>query len=130
MNTQRETMPVGTIVTTRTEYPGVTVNNMTHGYLPAGAVGTVIEHTQDGRAVVHFPGYGYHTAKEWDAEIEVKAPLQQIANILSNGAVMPTERMRAIAEVLHREGISPEWLNPLSSLRDWPEGAEFKQAKH
>ena len=130
MSNQKETMRVGTIVTTRTEYPGVTVNDMTYGYLPAGVTGNVIEHTQDGRAVVHFPGYGHHTAKEWDAEIEVKPALQLIANILSNGSVTPTERMRAIAEVLYREGVQPEWLNSLSSLRDWPAGTEFKGAKH
>lgn len=126
MLTQRETMPVGTTVTTRSEYPGVTINGVTYGYLPAGKIGKVIEHTQDERAVVEFPGYGIHTAAEWDAEIEIKPALQLIANILSNGSITPTERMRAIAEVLHREGVRPEWLNALSSLRDWPEGTSFR----
>lgn len=62
-------LPIGTKVFVKKTHYGMTINEITYGYLPEGAKGKVEEHTMDGRAVLCFPGHGVHTANElWLSE--------------------------------------------------------------
>jgi hypothetical protein len=73
-----QTLPVGSMVVTKKEYLGTTINDITYGYLPVGAKGQVEEYTEDGRAVIHFPGYGYHTFNNTEGLVSVvQSPLER-----------------------------------------------------
>jgi len=68
-------LPIGSVVFIKKTHYGMTINEITYGYLPEGAKGKVEEHTLDGRAVIHFPGHGVHTGNElWLNEHVAVAP--------------------------------------------------------
>jgi len=102
MTNQRQAFPVGAKVVTTKEYPGTTVNTTTYGYLPTGAQGEVIDHTEDGRAVIHFPGYGYHTFSSDEPCITVTEPPSPLDITLRRLGYDPVQigmSSKALAEV-------------------------------
>lgn len=58
---QSEDYPINSKIRTLVEVQGTHINGMVYGYLPKGVAGVIIGYTDDGRAIMTFPGYGVHT---------------------------------------------------------------------
>lgn len=61
MGDQVHRFPVASKVTLKRDCYGAVIGGVAYGSLPAGAQGTVVDHTQDGRAIIDFGALGTHT---------------------------------------------------------------------
>jgi hypothetical protein len=97
MNEQSK-FPVGTKVTTRRDCPGVNgSHDQAYGYIPAGTIGQVVGHTDDGRARIAFDGqiHTFNNLVDMVVEPATTAPQQAQTLLAHDPAALDLPNMSA-----------------------------------